>query len=230
MSETKEAKLLSKSPIYSTIDYPTCHFSLADGSLTEGQEDWFVAVVQYKKGPYYLIKVNPTDARGLRSIVRLISQRKSEMKETLNRPYTLQEKQGLAHVLALVSHIYEQELGLVAQVEIAGNNAHDFKDGHMILGKPTEPIMCHGHVVGRGDPHYAYITELPDLKLGGQRPGEPFNGRGNSTSGDIGNMFKVAWPSITHLKTFAKILSSYICQAISDARDKSDLELVRARI
>ena len=87
---------LCKVPIYSTITYPKDHFSLEDGS--EG-EDWFVAIVQYKKGPYYLIKVNPRDVRGLRSIVRLVSKRKSEIQATLNRSYTPQEKQGLARCL-----------------------------------------------------------------------------------------------------------------------------------
>ena len=206
-AEKKEMKF----PIYSTFTYPDDHFSLSNGSAGE---DWFVAALRYKKGPHYLVKVNTHDAKGLRVIVRLITLNSSDMPSTLNRPYTLQEKQGLCHVSALVAHIYEICFGLVAQVEILGNNAHDMKDGKVILGKLAEPVMLHAHVFGRGDPEHAYIAELPDLKLGGPPPGQLFLGTA-----------KVKWPSSEHVKIFATILASHIRQLMSET-SITDMELV----
>lgn len=214
-------------PIYSSFVYPPDHFSLENGCKAE---NWFVAAVRYKKGPCYLVKVNPTDSRGFRTIVRLIEKNISDMKNTLNRPYSLLEKQGLLHVMATVAHVYDECFKLVAQMEVAGNNAHDFRvcenkgDAKsddkstgpvFILGKQSEPIMLHGHITGRGHTEHIYFPSiLPEQKLGGPRPGQPFNGRGDAhepgPGGDTGNMSKNKWPSAAggkEMKLFAAHLA-----------------------
>lgn len=234
---------VSVEPIYSTITYPTGHFSLSNGCRTSkieengGYEDWFVTAVRYKDGPCYMVKVNPGDSRGFRSIVVMIESKATKMNTTLNRPYTLLEKQGLAYVSAIVAHVYEECFKLVAQVEIAGNNAHDFEDAKLgptfLLGKPSEPTMNHSHLIGRGNPDHVYFPSiLPGRKLGGPRPGQMFNMRGDATTPhfgeDVGNMSKGKWLSKiggedSEIKRFAKHLETCLHPFITK---DSDLEFI----
>lgn len=222
MSESKE----TNRPIYSVIDYPKGHFSLSNGH----GEKWFVMALRYKNGPCYLIKANPSDARGLRSIVVLITPDAADMHTTINRPYTLLEKQGLLYVASLVAHVCETCFGVVVQVEMAGNNAHDFKENKVILGKSSEPIMNHLHLICRGNPNHAYISELPDLKLGGPVPGEMFNMRGDAKEGDPGNMSKVKWPSPEHMKMFATILNKNLLLQLEGMGELEIISVLDSRI
>jgi hypothetical protein len=199
MTETKATH-----KVYAKFIYPENHFALSNGSKGE---EFVIARYRYRccvtlREAHYLVKVNPSDRREYRSLVVLITSDQKDMETTLNRPYSLLEKQGLFYLLSLVGHAYN-ELDLEAQIEVAGNNAHDFKDGFFTLGKKNEPLMLHGHVIGRGDPSHEYIT---GIKLGGPSPGSLFNMRGDSFSpSDIGNCSKEKWlPG--EIRTFAAIL------------------------
>ncbi len=78
----------------------------------------------------------------------------------------------------MVAHAYEK-LGLIAQIEVLGNNAHAFdaQSCATLVGSAQEPSMLHGHVLGRGNPSHDYIR---GVSLKGPRPGEIFKLRGNS--------------------------------------------------
>lgn len=214
-------------------DYPPDHFSLNNGS--DGEE-WFVCALSVSMGspleetksynqcltsdpktmtdPVFMIKVNMNDSRGFRTIVRLVTANRTDMKSTLNRSYSLLEKQGLGLVSALVSHVYEKCFGLIPQVEILGNRAHGLEDGKIVLGSKSEPLMLHSHCYGRGDPEHAYITELPHVKLGGPRPGENFDLRGDVCieSGTVTWRKRPWYPQMSScdVKKFSSILASHL--------------------
>ena len=95
---------------------------------------------------------------------------------------------------------YEAE-GMVAQVEVAGNNAHSFVDGIFAIGTTGEPGMLHGHVIGRGDPAACYAESKS--VLGGPPPGRLFNMRGDGT--DDGNKSKLKWTEVDMRKFAARL-------------------------
>ena len=145
------------------------------------------------------------------------------MQNTLNRRYSLVEKQGLGYVSTIVAHGCEENLKVIVQIEIAGNNAHDFKDDQFVLGKTSEPIMCHSHTILRGFPEHVYLPSiLPGRKLGGPRPGQMFNMRGDvkepGPGGDVGNMSKGKWSS-GEIKVFATYLESCLRPFILESAD-----------
>jgi hypothetical protein len=191
---TESKTPLGTAPTYYTGSYPAKHFSLDNGAT---RPEWWVTTLKIKpvggigSESHMMVKLNPSDARGYRALVVLVTPSAVDMPGTLNRPYSLGEKQALYRALALVAHVYES-LGLVAQTEVAGNNAHSWTDGKLVLGTPSEPIMLHGHVLGRGDPGRAYVPGLPDFHLGGPPPGRLFNMRGDGS--DAGNTRKEKWP------------------------------------
>ena len=215
-------------PTYYSGTYADGHFALATGDKGEA---WYVATVHYNKHRY-MVKLNPSDARGLRAIVVLQA---VDMRQTLNRPYTLGEKQGLGAVLMWVAHAYDR-LGMCAQVEIAGNNAHSFESAavvggggeeekkkivaHFVIGNAKEPGMLHGHVIGRADPS----ARLPGMQnsIGGPPPGCLFNMRGDGT--DDGNRSKVPWIG-ADMRLFAAQLAATLVSKID-----GDDALVAVRI
>ena len=62
--------------------------------------------------------------------------------------------------------------------------------GTMVIGTEDEPGMLHAHLIGRGNPEHAFAGNLP---LGGPKPGEIFNMRGDETEKDLGNRKKTPW-------------------------------------
>jgi hypothetical protein len=201
-------------PTYYSGTYADGHFALATGDKGEA---WYVATVRCGEHRY-MVKLNPSDARGLRAIVVLQG---VDMRQTLNRPYTLCEKQGLGAVLMWVAHAYDR-LGMCAQMEIAGNNAHSFESAavggggggggeeekkknaaHFVIGNAKEPGMLHGHVIGRADPS----ARLPGMQnsIGGPPPGCLFNMRGDGA--DEGNRSKTLWTG-ADMRLFAAQLAA----------------------
>lgn len=88
--------------------------------------------------------------------------------------------------LAVVAQAYSH-FGMIAQVELAGNNSHAFnpETSTTTIGE-VEPCFLHGHVIGRGNPNEVFIRGSTDsdaggnrdlLPLGGPRPGELFDMR-----------------------------------------------------
>jgi hypothetical protein len=90
-------------------------------------------------------------------------------------------------ILSLVQHCFE-EFGLIAQVEIAGNNSKSMENGIVSIGSLLEPSLLHGHLIMRGDPDFCYIGDEP---LMGPVPGVLFNMRGDGIVD--GNRQKENW-------------------------------------
>ena len=74
----------------------------------------------------YVFYANPTDARGYRSILKLVpSHDQKDMHSVYNRPYAYYEVAGLYSVVPIIIEAYKK-LGVYAQVADLGNNAHLF--------------------------------------------------------------------------------------------------------
>lgn len=161
--------------IFAPVSVPDTHFSVTP---LAPEDPHFIAIIRVgavadtSDGRVFTIKMNPTDSRGYRCLVTLTAA--SSPRSVLNRAFSLLERQRLHAVLALVSHAYTQ-LGLIAQVEVAGNNSHSFDlaTGITTIGA-SEPCSLHGHVIGRGTPSHFYVENIP---LGGPPPGELFDMR-----------------------------------------------------
>lgn len=126
----------------------------------------------------FAVSLNPTDARGYRTIVRYISDNVNDIdnniENTLNREYTYDETIALLTVTARFSECFKT-YGLLPQIEIAGNNYNYFKDNKMFIGTKDEPCMLHSHIINRGIPYRCYIAT--DVPLLGPLPGDLFNMR-----------------------------------------------------
>lgn len=134
----------------------------------------------------FSIIFHPDDARGYRTIVRLIDE--DNVQSTFNRAYTIEEKIAHSYAINLIAMIYEQGYQLVAQIQTNGNNAQSMSDeGKIQLGNLGNPSMLHSHIIGRGDPSHAYIVDIP---LRGPKLGVAFDGRGLSEQ-----QKKVPWSS-----------------------------------
>jgi hypothetical protein len=244
----------------------------------------FIAILQYQDGPLYLLKLNPSDSRGIphwlvsadplnspfirsilssdktgyRALVLLrapvcddIKMQQAAISSLFSRPYTLIEKMGLNASMTALAHVYEQ-IDLIPQLQVLGNNAHqwipdkptvDTKQvepvvpsliataetntnttnnsdnyvnnsssssssssmtssgggGRVICGNEHEPLLCHGHIIGRGDPLHEYIVGVP---LGGPLPGHIFNVRGkHGQTKEAGTL----WTSVTATKVATRL-------------------------
>lgn len=167
------ASTSTTSLLFAPVDVPDNHWAVTPLFSTDDHFVYHCVV----NGRFTLqVKLNPTDSRAYRSIVFLMDPKNP--RATLNRKYTLEERMALHTVLALTASVYES-LGLIAQVEVAGNNSHSFdtSTGVTTVGK-LEPSFLHGHVLGRGNPQASYIANVP---LRGPAPGELFNMREGKT-------------------------------------------------
>jgi len=118
----------------------------------------------------YLVELNPTDSRGYRTIVGL----NAFFRQTqLNRQYSAEEKQGMLIISNIVMCAFE-EFGLIPQLEVAGNNSQYSENFTSYCGTIEEPSILHSHIICRGDPARAYIS---NIKLGGPKLGQLFNMR-----------------------------------------------------
>ena len=168
---------------YYSGTYPETHWALQYPTLA----DESVVAIIHAEGLTFGVRLHPFDRRGYRGLVMLID---PDMASTLNRRYTLREKLGLQRALALVSEAYERR-GMIAQTLVLGNNAHSFDHDRceIILGNSAEPLLLHGHVVGRGDPRTAYAGDVP---LDGPPLGEVFEVRGEMKPWAAGEPGRVA--------------------------------------
>ena len=134
------------------------------------------------------LKLNPTDARGYRGIVSLVSNNKSKMASTLNREYSIKEELALSTALTIFARAYKN-YGMIAQISVAGNNSQSIcSDGTVQIGNEKEPSLLHGHIIGRGNPNTAYIA---GVFLKGPKAGAEINLRGDGN--DEGNQAKEKW-------------------------------------
>lgn len=156
--ETKSQKL------YSENKYDCTHWAVRRWSVEDPE---FIAFVSFN-GVRFLVKANPTDMRGYRYIVVLYNE--TDMLSTLNRNYSLKERIALLTVLGIVSQIFEDR-GLIAQINVAGNNSQSATNDTLKLGNEKEPSMLHGHGFGRGILGHSYF---PDAPLTGPEVGSEF--------------------------------------------------------
>lgn len=150
---------------------------------TPKDENFIAELLIY--GVRIILKVNPTDARGYRTLAVLTDEK---MSTTYNREYTIEEHLALSTAMTMLVLAYKEH-GIVAQIYVAGNNSQSITaNGKIQLGNDKEPSRLHGHVIGRGNPHLAYIADVP---LRGPKAGLEFNMRGDGA--EEGNNFKVPW-------------------------------------
>lgn len=191
--------------VYHAKNYPKTHWAYT--KPTPDQDD-FVCIFMVKNNQF-LVKINRTDARGYRTLVILID---DNMENTFNRVYTFQEMNGLLNVASIVSYAYSS-LGLITQVEMAGNTTQKMIDHKLSLGTNEEPSMLHAHVICRGDPDKNYIDNIPLL---GPEPGIQFNMHGIGK--EQGNNTRVKWRSADDMKTVAKTLYKLICEVLDSEK------------
>ena len=171
-----------KPPTYAPLCVPPHHWSVTP--LSKAHHAHYIATLQVDGKHTVQVMLNPTDSRGYRSIVFLACH--EDPKSVLNRPFTLSEQMAVHKALAVVSQAYSH-FGMIAQVELAGNNSHAFdpQTATTTIGA-VEPCFLHGHVIGRGDPNVVFIggsisgssTNNKDgLTLGGPLPGQLFDMR-----------------------------------------------------
>ena len=164
-----------------TAEWALKKISLADAKV-------FAKFLYEKDGKShkYYGYLNPTDSRGLRSIVCL---NEDKVLSAYNRSYTSGEQTGLLLAAGLIRQIYEEKFG-IAQLTMAGNNAHKFNNetGKTIIGRADEPHMLHIHIWARSDPS----LPVADGVIGGPKPGLVFDMRGQ-TKGEEGNHQKTPW-------------------------------------
>lgn len=166
---------------YLKYSYPSSHWAKC---IPQASDENFIAILEIL-GIKIALRLNATDARGYRSIARLID---DDMESTFNREYTETEKLALNIALSILSSIYER-YGMAVQTEIAGNNSQCVtKEGKLLLGNEKEPSLLHGHIIARGNPATCYIA---GVTLKGPEAGKLFNMRGDGT--DEGNASKATW-------------------------------------
>jgi hypothetical protein len=209
--------------LYHNKIYPSTHFAV---NIPDPSDDSFICILKYNHYQF-LIQLNTTDARGYRSIIRLID--RADINSTFNRVYTFGELNAIMHVAsAFVCAL--QDLGLIVQIELAGNNSQTLVENNIVLGNDNEPSMLHLHIICRGNPDYEYIT---GVKLRGPIIGALFNMRGKSIPGlttqewlsrsgnglDIGNNTKKKWldgeMKLVSNK-FASLLESFLVKKCHD--------------
>ena len=82
----------------------------------------------------------------------------------------------LSTALTILAAAYKNQ-GLIAQISIAGNNAQSVTPaGRIQLGNEKEPLLLHGHMIGRGNLASSYIGNVP---LKGPAAGHEMNLRGD---------------------------------------------------
>ena len=170
-------------------------------------ECWIADVI--KNDICFQIFCNPTDKRGYRIIISIADEETKNM-STFNRKYSYNETIMLTHLLGVMKYVFS-EFGLEGQVQIAGNNSQFLHRNTMYFGDIKEPSMLHGHIIGRGDPTYEYIGDVP---LDGPQPGELFNMRGDVDETDIGNKNKVRWASSKQMLTISSLLGDKLCEVL----------------
>jgi hypothetical protein len=167
---------------FPTKAYKPDHWAVSYPKLSDKN---FIAILNVNQ-TLMNVKLNPSDARGYRSIVTIIH---SDMSSTLNRPYTFAEKSALQLALCVVAEAYEKSGCPIVQQQIAGNNSLSLTaDGLVQIGNANEPNMLHGHIIARGNPQKSYIG---NVILNGPLPNIMFNMRGDGA--EEGNKSKLKW-------------------------------------
>src|SRR5437763_1092589 len=129
--------------IYNNFVYNKNHWACN----TSKNVDNFITLID-KNNFSFLVKLNPTDSRGYRTIIQFLGKTNDveNINNTFNRSYTIDEKNALFSVTSEIASYYEK-LGVIAQIEYAGNNSHEFKNNTLYMGKENEPSMLHSHII-----------------------------------------------------------------------------------
>ena len=198
---------------YPVHEYKKDHWAL---QFPKPTDENFIALLKMNDVLMH-VKLNPTDARGYRTIVTIVAE---DMTSTLNRVYSSKEKCALQLSLGLVSEAYEKAGCPIVQQQIAGNNSQSLTgDGIVQIGNEKEPNMLHGHIIVRGNPKKAYIN---DVVLKGPEPKELFNMRGDGL--EEGNKSKIKWG-----EGEMNIVASIILEQIKLLIKNYNMELVTER-
>jgi len=151
------------------LHYQNNHWAVVDCQLDRADE-YRVCVLWWRGEIPVIVKVNPTDVRGYRSIATAVNC--IDPCRTFNRSPTVEENAALCAVLGLMKAIWDSQ-GLIGQISVAGNNSHSSPDGvRMLAGTQKEMTMIHGHVIARGPLGSEVVPGVPLL---GPVPGAEFS-------------------------------------------------------
>lgn len=209
-----------KKIVYSDAKYPDNHWAMVP---PDPKDPFFIALLKVETGVNklsheYLIKINPTDARGLRLIIKKVNRK--NMSSGFNRNFTLSENIGLGIVIGAMKSTIEK-LGLTCQAEKAGNNAHVFKEetGTTICGTDKEPLELHAHIIMRSTKN----SNILGVDINSPEPGNIFNMRG--TGQGYNNTNKIKWHPMV-----ANIISSHLMKKLSKVVARNpDIAILQAK-
>jgi hypothetical protein len=195
--------------------YPLEHWAL---QYPDASQDFFIGIVEIRKVSM-AIYLHPHDARGYWTIVRLVSQ---DLRSTLNRAFTLDERYALQIAMLLTAAAYEQAGCPITQMLVLGNNSQHLRDsGEIEFGNKNEPSMLHGHVICRGNPDVPYIAGVP---LRSPAPGAVFNVHGKGT--ETWNNSKVQWRQ-ADMQAVALTMAQEIRKLVDE--EKFEVKLVSSK-
>lgn len=159
--------MLSHSNKFIEYKYDESHWAV--DNLSSGT---CLAFVKFRNKYNYVMKLNPSDCRGYRSLMCFIGDDTTDIQHAFNREYTVAEQRGLSDVTIIMTEVYKK-LGLaIVQTIQAGNNAHSLlPSGVVQIGSEAEPNLLHTHMWARGNPEQEYILGIP---LRGPNPGNVF--------------------------------------------------------
>jgi hypothetical protein len=207
---------LANLPEYFNYEYPASHWA---HHMPSNDDDNFIASLEVN-GVRIALKMNPTDARGYRSIVGLLPEEGQPMSSTFNRAYTFDEEDALSSGLTILAAAYKEH-GMAAQISIAGNNAQSIAaNGKLVFGNKKEPSLLHGHIIGRGNPKICYIA---NVKLKGPNAGLEMNLRGDGA--EEGNKSKEEWQD-KEIEIVAATLASQVKNILANTRSLQRVKLI----
>lgn len=203
-------------PEYFNYEYPASHWA---NHLPTNEDNDFIAALEIN-GVKIAFKVNPTDARGYRSIVALLPEDGKAMSSTFNRSYSTEEEVALSIGLTILALAYKK-FGMAAQTSVAGNNAQSVTaSGKVLYGNEKEPHLLHGHVIGRGNPPTCYIS---NVTLKGPKAGLEMNLRGDGS--DEGNTSKEKW-NPQDMKDVAAALASEVKNILVNTQSLQNIKIL----
>ncbi len=212
-------KIIKNFSIFASKQYPKNRLLYFKNAYSDSHWAQHIPVIDDKNFiatlEIYGIKIalilNLTDSRGYRAIVRLVTDTEKNMDSTFNRKYKVEEKLALNTALCILATAYEN-YGMIAQIEIAGNNAQSItENGDIQLGNEMEPALLHGHIIGRGNPGANYIENVP---LRGPKAGKLFNLRGDGV--DEGNKTKTNWKD-NEMEIIAEALAKEVSNVLESS-------------
>jgi len=153
--------------IFRRFKYNKNHWPI---KMQNSENRFIIRNMNYKRYNF-VVRLNPTDSRGYRTIVSYLGKNNDQIEGTLNRKYAHEENCALQTIASKIGSCFES-FDLVTQIEVAGNNCHEFINNITYIWTENEPGILHSHIICSGDQKNNYIG---DVILKGDEHGMLFN-------------------------------------------------------